>query len=138
MIPKVKYSSEVIAPCGMNCGICLGNLREKNHCPGCNSNLPKTRKTCINCRIKNCPEKSNENTACYDCRKFPCRRLKQPDERYRTKYGLSMIENLLKIKAVGVDNFMEAENHRWICPECGYPVCVHNRKCYHCGKLTPV
>ena len=27
--------SELIAPCGMNCGICYGYLREKNKCPGC-------------------------------------------------------------------------------------------------------
>ncbi|MDD5456566.1 MAG: hypothetical protein PHV30_05985 [Candidatus Margulisbacteria bacterium] len=25
----------LIAPCGMNCAICLGYLREKNKCPGC-------------------------------------------------------------------------------------------------------
>ncbi len=25
----------LIAPCGMNCGTCLGYLREKNKCVGC-------------------------------------------------------------------------------------------------------
>jgi hypothetical protein len=25
----------LIAPCGMNCGVCMAYLREKNKCPGC-------------------------------------------------------------------------------------------------------
>jgi len=25
----------MIAPCGMNCEICIGHIREKNKCPGC-------------------------------------------------------------------------------------------------------
>ncbi len=28
----------LIAPCGMNCGICLAYLRTKNVCPGCRVN----------------------------------------------------------------------------------------------------
>jgi hypothetical protein len=26
---------ELVAPCGMNCGICIAYLREKNKCPSC-------------------------------------------------------------------------------------------------------
>ena len=26
---------ELIAPCGMDCGLCMGYLREKNTCGGC-------------------------------------------------------------------------------------------------------
>lgn len=28
----------LIAPCGMNCSICMAYLREKNKCPGCRGN----------------------------------------------------------------------------------------------------
>ncbi len=43
--------SSLITPCGMNCALCLGYLREKNRCNGCNnSNI----RYCVNCRIKNC------------------------------------------------------------------------------------
>ena len=47
-----KFS--LIAPCGMNCGICMAYLREKNKCPGCrgdDTNKPVTR---VGCKIKNC------------------------------------------------------------------------------------
>jgi len=33
---KSYINSSLIAPCGMNCGICLAYLREKKKCPGCN------------------------------------------------------------------------------------------------------
>jgi hypothetical protein len=28
----MKFNKQLIAPCGMNCGICLGYLRDKNKC----------------------------------------------------------------------------------------------------------
>ncbi|MDD5765493.1 MAG: DUF3795 domain-containing protein [Candidatus Marinimicrobia bacterium] len=132
--PKIIYLSDVIAPCGMNCGICMAFLREKNHCPGCNSDSLQKPKHCTACKFQTCPEKQSGDLACYDCSKFPCLRLKQLDKRYRTKYGMSMIENLLKIKEIGIAKFVEIENARWACPDCGYPINVHRWKCSHCGK----
>ena len=29
------FDPDLIAPCGMNCNICMAYLREKNKCPGC-------------------------------------------------------------------------------------------------------
>jgi rubrerythrin len=45
---------------------------------------------------------------------------------------MSMIENLDKIKKIGLGQFMKAENRRWGCKKCGNPICVHNKKCYFC------
>jgi hypothetical protein len=33
-ITRITYQG-MIAPCGMNCGICIGHLREKRPCGGC-------------------------------------------------------------------------------------------------------
>ena len=41
-----------IAPCGMNCGICLAYIRTKNVCPGCQVDDPKKSSSCSNCIIK--------------------------------------------------------------------------------------
>lgn len=118
-----------MAPCGMNCGICMAYLRDKNKCPGCR-NLTKTSKiSCLNCKIRNC-----KVNFCFECQSYPCEKLKYLDKRYRNKYGMSMIENLNKIKEIGLEEFMKIENTRWICPKCGNQICIHNKKCYYCEK----
>ena len=126
---------ELIAPCGMNCGICMAYLREKNKCPGCRTidiNQPVTR---AKCRIKNCATFQNEKAKyCFECNEFPCDRLKHLDKRYRTRYGMSMIENLGNIKELGIRRFVRNEKVRWACSACGGTICVHKGHCYICGK----
>ena len=128
-----KFS--LIASCGMNCGICRAYLREKNKCPGCrgdDTNKPVTR---VGCKIKNCEAfKKEDITFCFECKDFPCDNLKHLDNRYRTKYNMSMIENLENIKNFGIKKFLENEGVRWACPECGGTICVHNGYCYSCGE----
>ena len=121
---------ELMAPCGMNCGVCMAFLRQKNRCVGCNSEGTQKVNHCLVCRIKTCTARPEGAIFCYTCDKYPCRRLKQLDKRYRTNYGMSMIENLEKISDMGLESFMEVENTRWVCPECGSPICVHDKKCY--------
>jgi len=125
--------ADLIAPCGMNCGVCMAYLREKNRCVGCNSDSPGKRKTRLNCKIKNCPERPGSSRFCFACEKYPCAGLQHLDKRYRTKYSMSMIENLNGIRDMGIEEFMETENTRRVCPQCGNPICVHNGRCYHCG-----
>jgi hypothetical protein len=127
---------ELIAPCGMNCGICMAFLREKSKCPGCrvdDRNKPVTR---TNCKIKNC-DNFRKGTAkyCFECKKAPCDRLEHLDRRYRRNYGMSMIDNLEDIKKSGIRRFIAKERERWACSECPGTVCVHNRKCYDCGAV---
>ena len=126
---------KLIAPCGMNCGICLGYLRDKNKCPGCwinNEHKNKSRNKCI---IKNCELLAKTDSKfCYDCEKYPCPRLKQLDKRYRTNYNMSMIENLEYISEYGLNKFICKENERWACKNCGGTICVHRGFCLYCKK----
>ena len=124
----------LIAPCGMNCGLCSGYLRGKKQCPGCHGEDENKPKYCIVCRIKTCEElAASEEGFCYSCVKFPCARLRQLDKRYRTKYDMSMIENLEIIREIGVDEFVTRERKRWTCTECGNLICVHKVTCLACG-----
>jgi len=124
----------LIAPCGMNCAICLGHLREKKQCQGCREidayELSYGRK----CTIRSCQILKEKNLkVCSDiCEKFPCLRLKNLDKRYRTKYGMSMLENLENIKNIGIEKFVEQEQIRWKCPKCGELLCVHRTSCLKC------
>lgn len=125
----------LIAPCGMNCGACMAYLRKKNSCGGClglDSNKPESCRKCsvVICEIRN----NQEAGSCFNCDKYPCRRLKQLDKRYRTKYHMSMLENLEMIKSSGMRAFLREENDRWLCPECGAPVSAHRDICFGCGR----
>jgi hypothetical protein len=123
--------ANLIAPCGMNCGICMAFLREKNRCPGCRSLGVKHPK----CRIRNCADMNGRY--CFSCSGFPCRLLKNLDKRYRKKYGMSMIENLESIRAVGIRKFVTSEKERWACPGCGGTINVHRHCCSICGARVP-
>lgn len=125
----------LIAPCGMNCGLCRAYAREKDPCPGCrgdDSGKPKTR---VFCRIKTCEKLGKSGVRyCFGCDRFPCDRLKHLDERYRTRYGMSMVANLMQIKKFGVRQFMRSEKETWTCPKCGQLLCVHQPQCRCCGQ----
>ena len=125
--------SVLIAPCGMNCGICRAYLRDRNHCIGCNMDGSQKANHCSICSIKLCDERAGASF-CFDCNKYPCAQLEHLDQRYITKYGMSVIQNLDRIRKLGIKRFMEMENTRWACPKCGSPICIHNKKCYTCGK----
>ncbi len=62
---------------------------------------------------------------CFCCDSFPYDRLNRLDKRYRTKYGMSMIDNLENIRKFGIKHFIRNEKERWSCPECGEILCVH-------------
>ena len=133
----IKLSEQLIATCGINCALCRAYQRDKNSCCGCN--VPATNKAnhCLNCSIKNCPElESSEMKFCFVCMKFPCRRLKQLDQRYSLKYGLSPIENLQTIAKEGINGFIATEQKKWKCHTCGKLLCMHLNTCLNCGAIN--
>lgn len=129
-----SFDVNLIAPCGMNCGICFAHLRDKNACPGCRIKCSSKPKTRSECRIKNCTLLISTNSGfCYDCGEYPCKRLKQLDKRYKAKYHMSMIENLDNIQKHGIDHFLQKEQELRHCPDCGGPICVHRGFCLNCA-----
>lgn len=119
-------TKQLIAPCGMDCALCLAYLREKNHCHGChfvNKNKPKTR---FKCRIRICNKR--KGIYCFQCNEFPCDRIKHIDRRYRAKYEMSMIENLEYIREHGIKEFLVREQKCWVKDDKIY--CVHRHMYY--------
>jgi hypothetical protein len=127
-------NASLIAPCGINCAICIGHMRDKNKCPGCNLMDEEKSHYCRKCIIKHCEilKEKNLKFCSPECEKYPCLRLKNLDKRYRTKYGMSMLENLENIKNLGFYKFIETEQIRWKCYECGELLCVHKTFCLQC------
>jgi len=120
-----------IAPCGMNCRLCIGYVRSKNKCDGC---LTPNTKCSKQCTLRFCTKRKGKYCD-HTCLSFPCQRLKNLDKRYRTKYGMSMLENLKQIEMVGIRQFVRNENARWACTVCGELICVHRPSCLKCGTI---
>lgn len=120
-----KINKNLIAACGMDCGLCLHYLRAENKCPGCFTGRKVNNKP-IKCGIIICRKRRGEY--CFDCDEFPCERLKTLDKRYRIKYGMSEIENLHNIKEKGIDNFVKSECEKYQSSK--GTLCIHNKKYY--------
>mgnify|MGYP001063030540 CR=1 FL=1 len=132
----------LIAPCGMDCRLCVAyqfmqrDLNKqgfhKTYCPGC---IPRG-KNCLfmghHCALL----KDGKVRFCYECNQFPCKRLKALDKRYKTKYNMSMIENLRYIQCHGMDRFLEHQQRIWRCPTCDDLMCCHVGLCLGCDMQT--
>jgi len=128
-----NIETNLIAPCGMDCALCRAYQREKKSCKGCNGDDLAKPAYCFRCVIRNCEViQGNTSGFCYECDRYPCKRLRQLDARYRSKYHMSMIQNLKQIKENGIDVFLQQELKRWSCQECGSIICVHNGICPRC------
>jgi len=128
-------SEKLVAPCGMNCGLCVSYFgytvkgkKSKNPCSGCRSR----DKQCAFLKA-GCEKLAKKKVEyCFECDNFPCKDLQDIDAKYRKKYEMSMIENLKNIEARGIENFLEMQEKKYKCPECDGTICVHTGKCYNC------
>jgi hypothetical protein len=128
----------LVAPCGMNCGVCAAYLAGKydlkkqgirtGYCAGCR---PRGKNCALLKRSCELLVKSKVQF-CYECPDVPCKRLKGLDRRYRKNYHMSMIDNLNYIKEHGMGKFLEKEKEKWKCPECGGVISCHGGICFNC------
>ncbi len=133
-MPKAKPADvSLIAPCGINCRLCRAYGRERNPCPGCRAGCNFTSTSAIHCSVHCEKLAAGEFRYCFECDEFPCKRLAHLDQRYRTRYAVSPIDNLNRIQANGIRQFVRSENEKWVCPECGAMLCMHIPQCPMCG-----
>ncbi len=140
---SAHFKPELIAPCGMNCGVCKAYLafsrnvpKERGkvtHCAGC---LPRVK----NCFIKRGCRKlsTHQFRFCYECADMPCKNLERVERRYRERYATSLVANLKLLKKVGMKEFLEAQENRFKCPDCGDVVSVHCGQCFTCRQVVQI
>ena len=134
----MMFTAEKIAPCGLDCSLCLFAHAKEKPCPGCNAESGAKPDYCTKwCRIIPC-EKRRENgyRYCDECPDYPCEDLTRLEKRYGTAYPLkeSPMQNLRDIRELGMEAFLEREREKWTCEKCGGPICVHNGFCRDCGN----
>lgn len=121
----------MFAPCGMNCMVCYKHCCHKKPCAGClNSDLGKPEH-CRKCKIKDCVM-NQQLTYCFECSKYPCKQIKQLEKSYNTCYNASLIENSQTVKEQGLAVFLKQQTRKYICPECGGIISIHDAECSEC------
>ena len=133
----VTHSSEMVAPCGMNCTYCYVHHKTKKPCSGCRMSDESKPSSCLKCKIKKCVTEKKHDY-CYECSKFPCVILKRLDKSYRTRYQESLIGKMSLIQTFGIDYYLEKEKARLKCSECGHELNLHDKTCWVCSRKTEV
>ena len=101
------FTSEMIAPCGLDCSLCLFAHDKERPCPGCNAESENKPDFCTKwCRIIPCAKRTqNGYRYCDECPDYPCGDMKQLEDRYATAYPLkeSPMQNLRDIRELGME-----------------------------------
>jgi hypothetical protein len=141
---------ELLAPCGLYCGVCgiLMAHRDNNQkfkerlstvygckpediaCEGC---MSETRFSfCQHCPIRSCAV-GKEYEGCHECADFPCAYI----ENFPIPIGKQgILRAIPEWRELGTEKWVEAEEKRYTCPECGQKLFRGAGRCRNCK--TPV
>lgn len=156
----MKINPDFIAPCGLYCGVCpiyiahrdnnrklkerLLNLYkggvpgkgtlpnsesltiEDIKCRGCKSDEQFMH--CRQCEIRKCTTEKGY-IGCHQCDEFPCQYI----EDFPMTVGKKVILRAIPYwREVGTEKWIENEEARYICPECGNKVFRGAARCNRC------
>ncbi|MBW1731485.1 MAG: DUF3795 domain-containing protein [Deltaproteobacteria bacterium] len=150
----MEIKQEFLAPCGLYCGVCgiwyatrdnntkfkerlVGVYKgkvpgsehisvEDIHCKGCLSDEPFM--FCKECEIKDCVKQKGLN-GCHECEEFPCTLI----ENFPMPVGKKVILRAIPYwREVGTEKWVEDEEARYICPNCGHKVFRGAKRCNKC------
>ena len=157
----MEISPSLLGPCGLYCGVCAIYIahRDKNlklkerlvnlykggipgkgtltgsenltvediRCSGCLSD--DVFIYCKQCEIKDCT-KEKGYTGCHQCNEFPCSTITKD---FPMAVGKKVILRAIPyLKEVGTEKFIEDEENRYICSDCGNKVFRGVVKCNKC------
>jgi len=152
----VEIKKELLAPCGLYCGVCSiyiahrdNNMKFKKKlmavyksfvknvedisCTGCLSEgvvFP----VCRSCAIKKCTQEKGIE-GCHQCDEFPCK--------YITNFPIAVGKKVImraipQWREFGTEKWVEMEEKRYICPECGNKLFRGAKRCNKCGISVDV
>ena len=157
----MKINPELVSPCGLYCGVCAvyianrdNNLKFKKRlldvyqgrvpgkgklpnsegltvedirCRGCLSDDRIMH--CRQCDIRECNMEKGY-AGCHQCDEFPCRHI----ENFSMTVGKKVILRAIPYwREVGTEQFVEDEESRYMCPDCGNQLF---RGVVQCNKCT--
>ena len=144
----MNINNELLSPCGLYCGVCgvliahrennqkfkerlstvYGVLADEIHCQGCMSDEPFV--FCRTCPIKTCTKERGYG-GCHECSDFPCEHINN----FPVEVGKKVILRAVpRWREVGTEKWVEEEEQRYICPECGNKLFRGAKRCRNCKQ----
>lgn len=151
-----RIKKELLAPCGLYCGVCAIYIayRDNNpkfkqallkisgpfakkvediQCTGCLSD-GIIFKFCETCPIKSC-SKEKEIEGCHQCDEFPCEMI----ERFPIPVGKKVIlQDIPAWRKLGTEKWVEEIEKRYHCPNCGNSLFRGAKHCNKCKAAVDV
>jgi len=142
-------NQELVAPCGLYCGVCgvycasesndqplkeklakaYGDTPDKINCGGCLSD--SVYWYCAVCAIKSCT-KGKGYSGCHQCADFPCDKI----DNFPVPEGKKNILRAIPIwRELGTEAFVKGEEKLFSCDNCGTKLFRGARKCRQCGTI---
>ena len=112
----------------------VGRFGEAEQCFGCKSKKPIG--FCATCGIKACAiEKEFE--FCNECAELnTCDLMSQFVANEQYPYGKCVIKNMENIRVEGLQKWLQDQEKRWRCPDCGSTYSWYHRTCPQCGQAV--
>ncbi len=130
-----EYSPALAGICGLFCGTCPLFPVE---CEGCLSG--RVAAGCADCRhgFRTCAKEKGV-TRCHECSDFPCRRIEDFIP-IHVENGIvhheNVIKDLLLMKEIGVQNWVDRQVEEHTCAECGEMICWHEARIHQCRNIS--
>lgn len=156
----MEINPNFVAPCGLYCGVCAihiayrdnnqkfkerlvnlykGNIEGKGTLPNCENLTTDDIRCdgclsdnrfmhCDHCGIRNCV-KGKGYTGCHECDDFPCIFI----DDFPMAVGKKVILRAIPYwREVGTEKWIQDEEARYVCPECGNKVFRGVVRCNNC------
>ncbi len=142
----------LLAPCGLYCGVCAIHIADRDNnsrfkeilvnvykpfsktandikCKGCLSeNQEDIFGYCKICPIRDCV-KNKGFESCYQCNDFPCKLI----DKFPIPVGKKVILRAIpRWKELGTEKWVDEEEKRYHCPECGNSLFRGAKRCNIC------
>jgi hypothetical protein len=157
---------KLVAPCGLYCGACPMYLATQENsqerlnafaqqfsarkiqmkledvlCDGCIGG-GRVAVFCQKCAMRSCAAAKTNVTRCSDCSDFPCSKISNFNNDGMQHHS-EVLQNLRRIKEMGISSWTQYEEERWRCPQCRQKLSWYDKACANCGtkrsdKLFPL
>ena len=142
-------NQELVAPCGLYCGVCgiycatasddqplkeklakaYGDTPDKINCRDCLSD--SVYWYCKVCPVKSCT-REKRYSGCHQCESFPCDKI----ENFPVSEGKKNILRAIPLwRELGTEAFIKGEEKLFSCDNCGAKLFRGARKCRQCGTI---